>query len=216
MRRHPLTWFAVAATALLPACGVQTMDGQRGPSASGETARVALVDSLPWSSEMSEGVLRRVEVRTSAGTDTIDGVRTATPPVAVPGAVLGFAYDEDRVTHGWIYELRNGRTRTIHLNADVHPFFSAPALSPDGEHVAYVVVPGNGTATPIVRRWPERRLLQRGLPVAIVPGDASFAEARWTDANTYEIRIHVDGGRIHRVRGTVVPRTMRADTVPAS
>lgn len=211
--RRLTTVLAAAAATLLSACGVQTMDGQRGPAASGETARVALVDSLPWETEMTEGALHRVEVRTSAGVDTIDGVATMDEPVAIPGAVLGFAYEHDALTHGWIYDVRTRRVRVIHLNADFNRVFSVPAISPDGRHVAYVVVPGNGTATPIVRRWPERRLFHRGATVRIQPSDASSTHVTWSDANTYEIRIDLDGQRFHRVRGTILPRAMRVDTV---
>jgi hypothetical protein len=97
-------WTTAALTfAVLAGCAPAARPGA-GPV---PAASLALVDSIPWANDLSEGVLRRVEVRSGGRADTIPGVLTAEMPVLIPRSrVLGFAYEEDALTSVFEYDVR--------------------------------------------------------------------------------------------------------------
>lgn len=209
-----------ALRAALPAlllAGSACAPAARVPPPSGPVS-VRLVDSIPWENELAEGVLRRVELRSGARVDTLPGLLTYELPVVLDDALLGVEYQQDRAVRAFRYDLRSGRVRRLGLPADLHPSFSAPAFSPDGRHLAYVVVPGDATAWAMVRSWPERREVARGPRVEIPAGDYAASWARWPAAGRFEVYIDLGGetaGGWLRVRGSVAGGELRADTVPA-
>lgn len=174
----------------------------------------ALVDSVAWRGE----VLRRVEVRGEGSVDTVPGILTARPVVAVPKTgVEGFIFDTARggVTQGFRYDPERRRVKKIVLAPEMIRPGAAPALSPDGWHVAYVAVADSGQRA-VVRVFPRGRVVATSplLPPP-APGAAPANEARWTPPDTFEITVGLagDSSRALRLRGT--PRgVLSTDTVP--
>ena len=176
---------------------------------------VTLVDSVAWEAGGNEGVLHRIQVRAGAAVDTIAGILTGAAPVTVRGNVLGYEYRGGDVVHAFRYDLAGRRLDRLPLPPDLNPYFSAPAISPTGEFVAYVVVPGNSTAAGVVRKWPDGAEVVRSAPVAVPATDVAAEHARWLDPVRFEIYIDLTGDtpRWHRIRGSVSTRALSADTV---
>lgn len=201
-------------SAALAACGA-VAPPPVGPAA---VPTVRLVDSIPWANELGEGVLRRVEVRGGGRVDTVPRVLTDDLPlVTAAGEVLGFAWEEDRIVDGFVYDARTRRTRRLRLPGDFDSVFSAPALAPDGRHLAYAVVPGDGTAWAAVRSWPAGRLVLRSPAVEVPATDSPGNLSRWLSADSAEVFVETGFATGHawlRVLGSVrAGRVLAADTV---
>jgi hypothetical protein len=179
---------------------------------------VQLVDSVAWEDEAEEGFLRRVEVRDGVRVDTIPGVLTEDLPVLVGGSrVLGFAYERDIAT-AFEYDLRARTVRRDSLPGDLSLFFSAPTFSPDGLHLAYVVVPGNDSAYAVVRTWPGRELVWRSATVQVPATDAAGGtQVRWLSPDEAEVVIETgpstDEAWYHVVGSVQRRAVVSADTV---
>lgn len=207
--------YLLTALLLVPGCGValfQTRDDAAAPS-------VQLVDSIPWENELGEGFLRRVEVRIGSRVDTLPGVLTSELPVVSPESVLsGFAYEADGITAAYAYDARRRRFTWLRLPEDFNPYYSAPSISPDARHLAYVIVPGNSTASASVRSWPGRRLVWRSDTVQIPATDArDLTLTRWISPDSSEAYIATGvstGDAWYRVLGSVrAGAVLQADSV---
>lgn len=212
MRPGPLLALALLSAA---ACAPSM---QRGPAPAPGTVRVALVDSVPWATEMNEGVLRRVEVRTAAGVDTLAGVLTTADPIVLPdGRVLGFAWEEDSLRRAFAYDPARRRLRWMQLPDDADRLFTLPAFSPDGRHVAYVsYAPEGGWARGMVRRDLRGPVVVRTDSVSVPGTDAAVNFVKWLDGETFDIYLDVSETGWHRFRGTVTGGVTAQDTVRVS
>jgi hypothetical protein len=150
---------------------------------------VDLVDPVACD-ECHRGDLWRVEVNYGSRVDTVPDVLTVEPPLLVGGTrLLGFRHGAD-VADAFEYDLRTRAVKRHSLPGDLHPFFSAPAFSPDGRHLAYVVVPGDGTGYAIARTWPGLALVWRSAAVVVPATDAAGGNmVRWRSADTAEVVI---------------------------
>lgn len=183
---------------------------------------VALIDSLPWSDMLGEGVRHRIVVRTTAGSDTIPGVATTRAPVVVGhSTVHGFDVGPDgAVTGGFVYDVRTNELRRIELPGEFLGF-TAFALAPDAGHLAYAGRAEDGIRlAAIVRRWPDGAVAYHGGPVRGYPSDAANSDVEWLGPDRVEIRIRLDDletpeGTWLRVRGSPAG-SMVADTVRGS
>lgn len=173
--------------AALAACGSPARSGP----APALLPRVQLVDSVAWENEADGGTLRRVEVRDGARVDTVPGVLTTDLPVRVGGSrLLGFAYQEGGISEAFEYDLGTRIVKRDSLPGDLNPFFSAPAFSPDGRHLAYVVIPGDETGYAVVRTWHGRELVWRSAAVRVPATDAAGGtQVRWLSPDTAEVII---------------------------
>ncbi|HEX6370275.1 MAG TPA: hypothetical protein VF006_15250 [Longimicrobium sp.] len=200
--------FSVAALALACAC---TPPVRTAPAPAG-VVRVALVDSVPFATEMHDGVLRRVEVRSPAGVDTIPGVLThALPVVLADGSVLGFFFDGADLRSAFSWHPAR-RLELIALSDDADRWFTTPAFSPDGRYLAYVAY-GEGYGRGMVRDGARGAVVVRTDSVAVPATDAALNFARWRDAETFEIYLDVGETGWHRFTGTVAAGVIRMDTV---
>jgi hypothetical protein len=210
--RAALTGLVLAAVA-----GCVAPSGSPAPVAA---PNVRLVDSIPWEHVLAEGVLHRVEVRSAGRTDTIPGALTTGLPVhAGAGRLLGFTYEMDEVRGIYEYDARRRRTRLHPLPSDLNPVFSAPALAPDGRHVAYVVLGDDVTAWAVVRGWPDGRMVWRSDAVEIPATDHAGGNiVRWISPDTARVLIetgHATGNTWYRVVGSVRERrVLVADSMP--
>lgn len=186
------------------------------------TPRVQLVDSvaIDEGDEGDEGPLRRVEVRQGTRVDTLADVLTFDLPLLVGGSrLLGFHYGGD-VARVFDYDLATRTMRRDSLPGDFHPAFSAPAFSPDGRHLAYVVVPGDATGYAVARTWPGLELVWRSATVQVPATDAAGGnQVRWLSPDTAEVVIETgystDDAWYH-VLGSVRRRAViSADTLRA-
>jgi len=148
--------------------------------------RVQLVDSVAYDEGDGE-TFRRVEVRTGVRVDTVPGVLTLELPLVVGSRLLGFRYDGD-TAGAFEYDLETRTVKRDSLPRDLHPFFSAPAFSPDGRHIAYVVVPGDETGYAVARTWPGLELVWRSAAVRVPATDAAGGnQVRWLSPDTAEV-----------------------------
>lgn len=177
--------------------------------------RVALVDSVPFATEMHDGVLHRVEVRTPAGTDTIPGVLTHVLPVILAdGSVLGFVYDGPDL--GSAFSWHPARPlELLPLSDDADRWFTTPAFSPDGRYLAYVAY-AEGYGRGMVREGVRGPVVVRTDSVEVPPTDAALSFATWLDARTFEIYVDVGETGWHRFTGTVAAGVTRVDTAGPS
>jgi hypothetical protein len=174
-----------------------------------------LVDSVAWETESSAGVLRRVQVITEGGTDTITGVLTDVQPVAAGRAVFGYASDSaGMLVNAWRYDPAARRLDRLPLPDDMDRSWGSPAISPDARFVAYVIVPGNGTAIAAVREFPAGRVAVRSPTITVPAGDVMSNAARWTSADAFEVDIDLADRRA-RVHGSSRSSTVSIDTVAA-
>ena len=182
--------------------------------------RVQLVDSVAWEDEADEGVLWRVEIRDGARVDTIPGVLTADRPLLLGGArLLGFAAGDSGIT-AFEYDLGTRTVKRDSLPRDLHPFFSAPAFSPDGRHIAYVVVPGDETGYAVSRTWPGLELVWRSAAVRVPATDAAGGnQVRWLSPDTAEVVVETgystDEAWYHVVGSVRRRAVVSADTLRA-
>ncbi|HEX5871092.1 MAG TPA: hypothetical protein VFY65_11775 [Longimicrobium sp.] len=201
----------VAAASLALACAC-TPPVRTAPAPAGVVG-VALVDSVPYATEMDEGVLHRVEVRTPAGTDTIPEVLTQVLPVVLAdGSVLGFAFDgvDLRSAFSW-HPAR--RLELLPLPDDADRWFTTPAFSPDGRYLAYVTyAEEGGWAWGIVRRDVRGPVAVRTDSVAVPGTDAAVNFAQWLNTDTFQIYVDVGETGWHRFTGTVAGGVTRVDT----
>lgn len=208
----PARLAALAGLACTAACapGVRTAPA---PAA----VRVALVDSVPFVTEMHEGVLRRVEVRTPRGTDTIAEILTfVAPVVTADGRVLGFAWEGADLREAFAYDPASRRVERTALPEDADRSFTTPAFSPDGRHLAYVsYAEQGGWGRGIVRRDVRGPVVVRTDSVAVPGTDAAVSFAAWLDAETFEIYLDVGEEGWHRFHGTLSAGVVRNDTVQA-
>jgi hypothetical protein len=152
---------------------------------------VQLVDSVAWEDDADGGTLRRVEVRDGARVDTVPGVLTTELPLLVGGSrLLGFTYRGSDLAEAFEYDLGTRTVKRDSLPGDLNPFFSAPAFSPDGRHLAYVVIPGDETGYAVARTWPGLELVWRSAAVQVPATDAAGgAQVRWLSPDTAEVII---------------------------
>jgi hypothetical protein len=203
---------ALAAVSLLAACAPAA---RGGPAPSPAAVRVALVDSVPFETEMHEGVLRRVEVRSAASVDTIPEVLTHTPPlVRADGRVLGLAWEDADLRDAFVYDPTRRRMERMALPDDADRWFTTPAFSPDGQFLAYVAY-GKEQGRGIVRRGVQGPIVVRTEPVAVPATDAAINYAVWLDGETFEIYLDVGEPGWHRFTGTVSAGVTANDTVAA-
>lgn len=176
---------------------------------------VALVDSVPFATEMHEGVLHRVQVRTHAGLDTIPHVLTHVLPIILAdGSVRGFIFEAADLR--WAFAWRPTRPLLLMpLPDDVDRWFTTPAFSPDGRYLAYVSYTNDGYGWGMVRDGAEGPVVVRTDSVAVPATDAAMNFARWVDAGTFEIYLDVGETGWHRFAGTVAAGVTRNDTVAA-
>lgn len=208
MRAAAVLAFAgvLAAAACAPAV-------RSGPAPAPGAVRVALVDSVPFATEMHEGVLHRVEVRTPAGADTIADVLThALPIVLADGRVLGFVWDGMDLREAFAYDPARRRIERRALPYEADRWFTTPAFSPDGRYLAYVAY-GEGYGRGIVRRDTRGPIVVRTDSVPVPATDAALSFAQWRDAESFEIYLDVGETGWHRFSGTVSAGVTRVDTV---
>jgi hypothetical protein len=202
----------LVAGALVLAAGACTPP-RSAPGPAPAAVRVALVDSVPYETEMHDGFLRRVEVRTAARVDTIPHVLTPLLPIVAPdGTVMGFDYQAADLVRAFAWDPARRSLRPIELPDDADRWFTTPAFSPDGRHLAYVAL-REGFGRGMVRRGARGRVVVRTDPVEIPATDAAINFARWTDAQTFEIYLDVGETGWHRFTGTVAAGVVRNDTV---
>lgn len=201
--------------ALLLATAACTPSMWTAPAPAAGVIEVALVDSVPFSTEMHDGVLRRVQVRTAAGLDTIPSVLTHALPVVLPdGSVLGFLFEAADLRSAFAWH-PSRPLQLIALPDDVDRWFTTPAFSPDGRYLAYVAY-AEGYGRGMVREGAQGAVVVRTDSVALPATDAAFSFARWVDAQTFEIYLDVGETGWHRFAGTVAAGVTRNDTVAAS
>lgn len=205
------------ACALLPA-GACAPAVRGGPAPAPGTVRVALVDSVPFSTELHDGYLRRVEVRTAAGVDTLAKVLTTAAPLVLPdGRVLGFAWAGPDLRAAFSYDPARRRLRWMALPDDADRLFTLPAFSPDGRHVAYVTYAAEGgSAWGIMRDGLRGPVVVRTDSVSVPGTDAAMNFVKWLDVDTFEIYVDVGETGWHRFRGTVSAGVMGQDTARAA
>lgn len=206
----------MAAAGLLCASAACAPAVRSGPAPAPLPITVALVDSVPFATEMHDGFLRRVEVRSASRIDTIPDVLTHARPTVTPdGRVLGFAWDGMDLRDAFVYAPAARRLERIALPNDADRAFTTPAFSPDGRYLAYVSYPAEGgSARGLVRRDVRGPVVVRTDSVAVPGMDSAFNFARWLDAETFEIYIDVGEEGMHRWLGTVSGGVTRGDTVP--
>jgi hypothetical protein len=211
-RSTALAACALAACALAsgaPACAPAAPGAQRADVV------VALVDSVPYANELTEGVLRRVAVRAGGRVDTVADVLVAEAPVlAGDTLVVGVAAEEDRVAGLFVHDVRAGRTRRVALPPGLVPH-GRPALSPDGRHLAYLAQTPEGMGYGAVATVPAGRVILRGPPAPMLETDAGVDGVAWSDAARFEIRVDLSYrvGGTQRLRGTVAPPRLEVDTI---
>jgi hypothetical protein len=205
---------AAAALASVAACAPVAPPGP-APAPAPAIVRVALVDSVPFETEMHEGMLRRVEVRTPARVDTIADVLThALPIVLGDGRVLGFVWDGMDLREAFVYDPARRRTERMALPEDADRWFTTPAFSPDGRHLAYVSY-GEGFGRGMVRRDTRGPVVVRTDSVPVPGTDAALSFAVWPDADSFEIYLDVGETGWHRFRGSVSGGVVHSDTIRA-
>lgn len=203
----------VLAAGLVLAAAACTPPARTAPAPAPAAVRVALVDSVPYQTELEDGFLRRVEVRTAARVDTIPYVLTPLPPiVAADGRVMGFDYQAADLVRAFAWDPARRALEPLALPDDADRWFTAPAFSPDGRYLAYVAL-REGFGRGIVRRGARGEVVVRTDSLAIPATDAAINFARWTDADTWEIFIDVGETGWHRFTGTVAAGVVRSDTV---
>lgn len=182
--------------------------------------QLALVDSARYENEIGTyaGFLCRVAVRSAGRVDTIPGVVTdATPVVVGDTAVVGLRSDHDLTVGLFRYDVRTRQVRDLPRPAGWAPW-SAPALAPDGRHVAWVGADGPARSYGAVARVADGAVVYRGPAVGSRETDARVDDVRWTSPAQFEIRIDLPlevRGAL-RVRGQVTPVRAVIDTVPDS
>jgi hypothetical protein len=202
------------SVALLLSTAACTPPVRTAPAPAAGVIEVALVDSVPFATEMHDGVLRRVQVRTAAGLDTIPTVLTDVLPVVLPdGSVLGFVLEAAELRSAFAWHPARP-LQLIALPDDADRWFTTPAFSPDGRYLAYVAY-GEGHGRGMVREGAVGPVVVRTDPVAVPATDAALNFARWVDAERFEIYLDVGETGWHRFTGTVAAGVLRADTVAA-
>ncbi|HEX2077668.1 MAG TPA: hypothetical protein VHG08_08160 [Longimicrobium sp.] len=204
-------WTRAVIPALLLAAAACTPPPRTDPGAG--SVRVALVDSIPFRTELEEGFLRRVEVRSPGGVDTIRFVLThSVPLVLADGTVLGFTFSGTELRSAFTWHPAGKQLRLIALPEDADLVFTIPAFSADGRYLAYVAYQ-QGFGRGMVRRGASGYVVVRTDSVEVPATDAAMNFARWTGPEAFEILLDVSETGWHRFSGTVSSGVTRVDTV---
>lgn len=222
-------WIVAPMIAILFACGGEeaeedavSADTVAEPGERVDGLQVRLVDSIPWRTELAEGVYRRVAVSRDRSVDTIPGVAVESRPVVVDDSILyGFAWADGEVRWGFRWTPGEG-AGAIDLPEDFLSF-TAFELAPDAAHLAYVGRARESTSgeirlAAIVRTWPAGEVVHESHAVAGYPSDAKNSSVEWLSADSVDIRIRLDdletpGGSWLRVTGAPSTGSFSADTV---
>ena len=203
------------AVVLLLSAAACTPPVRTAPAPAAGVIDVALVDSVPFATEMHDGVLHRVQVRTAAGVDTIPSVLThALPVVLADGSVRGFVFEAADLRSAFAWHPARP-LQLIPLPDDADRWFTTPAFSPDGRYLAYVSYNNHGYGRGMVRDGTAGPVVVRTDSVAVPATDAALSFAKWLDAQTFEIYLDVGETGWHRFAGTVADGVTRNDTVRA-
>ena len=205
--RKALRFFLFASAAMVAGCS------DPSDSAATKLRSARLVDSVEFSNELiGTDYLRRVEVRTLDGVDTLPGVLTIQPPIVADSAVYGLSYVENRVSGAFRYSPSTG-VENLPLPDDLFPF-STPRLSPDARHLAYLAMDSAGLGYATVVSWPSLAVVYRGPGVRLLETDAGVDQITWLDAGRFriELALTVQTGGLLRIEGSV-DGTVSADTI---
>ena len=175
-----------------------------------------LIDSIPYTTEVEQGVLHRIELRRGARADTLRHIRTRLPAVIADDSVIhGFLFDSlGGLTHAFRFSVQRQHLDSLSLPRDLNTAISEPAFSPDGRQVAYVTF--DSMARGVVRRWPSLVTLLETPALAYSAGDMLAGTAQWHDANGFTIYIDPfnDGSnRWTRFRGRIGSPEFDVDTI---
>lgn len=224
VRRSILAVFAFVAACDRPASGVvgggrdRTAPDALRPVPARTAFRVVLVDSTRYANEIGtyDGALYRVAVVSATGADTIPGVVTDVLPVTAGDTmVYGLRSREGLHVGLFGYDVRS--RHVLEIAAPVGWVASSePALSPDGQYVAYVAADSATGSYGAVARVPSGAVVYHGPVVASRETDARVDDVRWTGLGRFEIRIDLplEVRGTHRISGRVAPPCATVDTVP--
>ncbi|MDP9351808.1 MAG: hypothetical protein M3P51_09760 [Chloroflexota bacterium] len=176
--------------------------------------------------EIDELVAHRVVLDWGTQADTIPGVlATAAPALTADERLVGLGYSTQGVLYAYAYDLQARRLHRLTLPEDLDHFLSEPSLSPDGRYLAYVAFPGQGKGQPVVRSWPESRIICKGPRVQLPASNYFVNGVEWKGS---EFRIYMDlGDSAHdasagpppphkgwlRAQGSLSRRNLTIDTV---
>lgn len=205
-----------------PAPGTTLADTPDALAAEPRILDVAHVDSIPYENELTSGFLRRVVVRTTAGVDTLPGVRVNTEwggrPTAVAGdtVVYGVRAEQELFPGLFAYHARTRRVRLL----EPPPGWiehEVAVLAPDARHVAYLGRDDADHTTYLaVAAVPGGTVVYRGPGVAALETDAGVGQIQWMGPDRFEatIDLSLETGGTHRVRGSIAPVRAEVDTLP--
>lgn len=205
--RKALRISLVASAALVAGCS----DPSNSAPTTVRSAR--LVDSVEFSNELiGTDYLHRVEVRTYEGVDTLPGLLTVQPPIVTDSAVHGLSYEQNRVSGAFRYSPPS-ELEIRQLPNDLFPY-SAPRLSPDARHLAYLAMDSAGLGYATVVSWPSRAVVYRGPGVRLLETDAGVDQIAWLDTARFriELALTVQTGGPLRIEG-IVDGAVSVDTI---
>jgi len=161
-------------------------------------------------------------------TETIPNIRvTAMPSVIHDSMVMGFtSFSGSGIARMFTYNVVRREVSSVPVPAWLSEvaMLSAPALSPDGRHVAYLAATPQQDLYIVARTWPNGVIVARG-PTSPPPNEIWPVQITWQDSNRfvtyYRTRAPIAADEpthlipVHfNVRGSVQAKTVAVDTFP--
>ena len=163
-----------------------------------------------------------VEVRTSAGVDTLRNVVAPLPTVAGDTAIIGLAIEDSASTGRtlFIFDVRRRLTRRQSLPSDAWPGQYDIAVSPHGDHLLYIREVSEPrtlySENAVIRRLSSGEVVLSGPAWRSCECDVDLHHARWVTPDSFEIATGATEGRgWERLSGSVSRRSLHTDTVSA-